>query len=105
MRGAVKPYDGFSRAAGAGDTRWSGVIALHPLALFGMKEDRPFLSREMEGSFTVSRISTSCAAPVCRTRAVRLPLRRVAGRCQQLLWLSVCEGELGLLFDTLILFN
>ena len=27
------------------------------------------------------------------------------GPCQQLLWLSVCEGELGLLFDTLILFN
>ena len=50
MRGAVQGHDGFARAGGAGNASRAGVVALHPLALLGMQEDRPLLPREIEGA-------------------------------------------------------
>ena len=50
MHGPMQRHDGLAGAGGAGDPGWSGVVALHPLALFGMQEDRPFLPREIEGA-------------------------------------------------------
>jgi hypothetical protein len=50
MHGAVKRHNGLAGARRARDAGWPGVIALDPLPLFGMQEDRPFLPREIEGA-------------------------------------------------------
>ena len=38
MGGAVQRHDGLACAGGAGNAGWSGVVVLHPLALFGVQE-------------------------------------------------------------------
>ena len=50
MGGPVQRHDGLARARRAGDARRAGVVALHPLPLLGVQEDRPLLPREIEGA-------------------------------------------------------
>ena len=87
MHGAVQRHNGLARAGGAGDAGWPGVVALHPLALFGMQEDRPFLPREIEGAleFLDVRHHTEAALGVgmikrIRDRRGRLSYPRLATR-------------------------
>ena len=47
---AVQCHDGLARARGSGDARRAGVVALHPLPLLRVQEDRPLLPREIEGA-------------------------------------------------------
>ena len=50
MGGPVQCDDGLARARRTGDARRAGVVALHPLPLLGMQEDRPLLPGEIEGA-------------------------------------------------------
>src|SRR5262245_43441980 len=56
MRGAVKRHDCFARACGAGDAGWPTVVALHPLPLLGVQEDRPLLPREIKSALQLLHI-------------------------------------------------
>ena len=46
----------FSRAGGTGDTSRPVIVALDPLTLCGMKKDRPFVPREIEGALQLLHI-------------------------------------------------
>ena len=50
MGGPVQRHDGLACARRTGDARRPGVVALHPLPLLGVQEDRPLLPREIEGA-------------------------------------------------------
>src|SRR5262249_23447198 len=56
MSGAVKRHDGFAGASGAGDAGWLTVVALHPLPLLGVQEDRPLLPGKIKSALQLLHI-------------------------------------------------
>src|ERR1019366_304826 len=87
MSGPMQGHDGLARAGGAGDTGWSSVDALDPLALFGMQEDRPFLPREIERALELLDVGHHAEAALgigmierIRDRRDRLGYPRLAAR-------------------------
>ena len=56
MGGTVQRHDGLACAGRTGDARRAGVVALHPLPLLGVQEDRPLLPREIESALQLLHI-------------------------------------------------
>jgi hypothetical protein len=50
VHGPVQGDDGLARAGRAGNARRAVVVALHPLPLRRVQEDRPLLPRELQGA-------------------------------------------------------
>ena len=76
MRGPVQRDDGLARARRTGDAGRAGVVALHPLPLLGVQEDRPLLPREIEGALQLLDIGHHAEAALGVGMVERVRLRR-----------------------------
>jgi hypothetical protein len=75
MAGAMQCHDGLACPGGTGHTRRSRIVALLPLALFRMHEDRPLLPREIEGALQLLHIRDN-AKPALGVWVVKRSWRR-----------------------------
>ena len=77
----VQGDDGLACASRAGNSRRAGVIAFHPLPLFGVQEDRPFFPRKIERALQLVHVGHHAEAALCIGVVERIRRRHNRLRC------------------------